>query len=163
MSDTPATPDGANAQAGGAQPSLRILVQYVKDLSFENPQAPHSFQLAGKEANMDVGVDISARSLAEGQFEVELRTTATAKNEDKSVFVAEVVYAGVFELQNVPPEQVEPLLLIECPRMLFPFMRRIIADAVRDGGYPPLMIDPIDFVALYQQRKVTEQAEGGQA
>ncbi len=159
MSETPTPPpNGENQQA-----ALRVLVQYVKDLSFENPQAPHSFQFAGQQADMDVQVDINARNLGENQFEVELTARATAKREEQTVFIVECVYAGVFELQNVPPEQVEPLLLIECPRQLFPFARRIIADSVRDGGYPPLLIDPIDFVALYRQRQPGAQGAVGNA
>jgi len=151
MSETPGAPEAAPDTS--AAPELSVILQYVKDLSFENPNAPNAFRHQGEQADMDVNVDIQARSLAENQFEVEMRIRATARRESDPVFMVELLYAGVFGMKNVPPDQVEPVLLIECPRMLFPFARRIVGDAVRDGGFPPLMIDPIDFFALYQRRK----------
>lgn len=135
-----------------APPSLRVLGQYLKDLSFENPS---SFQLSGQngQPNLNVSVNVSAKPLGQGtDFEVELHLEAKASHAEKSVFMADVLYAGIFRIENVPQEAVHPIVLIECPRMLFPFARQILADATRNGGFPPLMLDPIDFASMYQRR-----------
>lgn len=137
------TPDDA--------PHIQVHAQYVKDLSFENPEAPHSLANQGTAPNIEVSVDVGARNLAPSQFEVELRITAHASQAEKKAFVVEVLYAGVFTMHNVPDEQLKEVCLIEGPRLLFPFARRIVADATRDGGFPPLLLEPIDFVALYMQ------------
>ncbi|MEL6363496.1 MAG: protein-export chaperone SecB [Pseudomonadota bacterium] len=156
MSETPTPPDGAPEPNQSGPAALRVATQYLKDFSFENPQAPQSFQHLGQQGDMDVQISINPRHLGGNQYEVELSIRVTARREDAAIYVAEILYAGVFELQNIPSDQVEPVLLIECPRALFPFARRIIADSVRDGGYQQLYLDPIDFVALYHQR--TNQA-----
>lgn len=132
-------------------PSLRVLAQYIKDLSFENPGA----QVQGEQMSTDLGIDVKATPHAQGNniFEVSIKLTATAKAGETVLFISELDYAGAFQLQNVPEQEIEPMLLIECPRILFPFARRIIADVTYDGGFPPLRVDPIDFVALYQQQK----------
>ncbi len=138
-------------------PQVTILVQYAKDLSFENPNAPMSLQ-AGGQPKIEVNVAVNAKRAGDGVFEAELKITAKATAEDETTaFVVELVYAGLFGLSNVPEEALEPFLIIEAPRILFPFARRIIADATRDGGFPPLMLDPIDFGALY----MAQQANGG--
>ena len=138
-------------------PQVSILVQYAKDLSFENPNAPMSLQ-AGGQPKIEVNVAVNAKRAGDGVFEAELKITAKATAEDDSTaFVVELVYAGLFGLANVPDEALEPFLIIEAPRILFPFARRIIADATRDGGFPPLMLDPIDFGSLY----MAQQANGG--
>lgn len=140
-----------------AMPQVTILVQYAKDLSFENPNAPMSLQAAGQ-PKIEVNVAVNAKRAGDGVFEAELKITAKATGEDDTTsFVVELVYAGLFSLSNVPEEALEPFLIIEAPRILFPFARRIIADATRDGGFPPLMLDPIDFGSLY----MAQQANGG--
>jgi len=149
------TPENANGAAGasavkpGEPPSLKILAQYLKDLSFENPHAPESFQ--GESApHIDVNVDVQGRRLADGQYEVELSVSARAKRGDNAIFVVEASYAGVFEIKNVPREQLEMVMVVECPRLMFPFLRQIVADATRNGNFPPLMMEPIDFFGIYQ-------------
>ncbi len=155
--------DGAAAGGEPAQntaaPQLAVLGQYVKDLSFENPNAPASFQ-AKEQPKIDVAVDLRANRLAKDVFEIDLKFSAKATQGEKTAFVAELVYTGLFGIKNVPEEQLEPVCLIECSRMIFPFARRVLADTTRDGGFPPLMLDPIDFVGLYQQRLAEREEKG---
>jgi preprotein translocase subunit SecB len=148
---TPAAAPGAQPQPG-AQPSMRILGQYLKDLSFENPNAPQSLAPQEKQPDINIAVNVNARNLQPTDFEVELHLDAKATAGGKTVFAAEILYAGVFRLENFPPQLLHPAVLIECPRMLFPFARQILADATRNGGFPPLMLDPIDFTSMYQKR-----------
>ena len=148
---------GAAAKGNGAAPSLNVMAQYVKDLSFENPRAPMSLQPQENGPAINININVNANPLAETDFEVELKLSAQAGEGDNLLFNVELVYAGVFRIQNVPKEAIHPAVLIECPRLLFPFARAIIADATRNGGFPPLMMDPVDFAALYQQR-MAEQA-----
>lgn len=143
------------------QPQVRIAAQYVKDLSFENPNAPQVLRPHEERPEIEVGIDVQATSLDTSNFEVTLRTTAEAKYGDTTAFLVELLYGGVFTLANIPDDSLQPVLLIECPRLLFPFARRIIADATRDGGFPPLLLDPIDFVGLYRQNMVTLATEEG--
>ncbi|MBT3535247.1 MAG: protein-export chaperone SecB [Rhodospirillaceae bacterium] len=132
-------------------PHVQVHAQYVKDLSFENPEAPQSLANQGSQPNIEVSVDVGARGLTASQFEVELRITAHAQQDEVKAFVVEVLYAGVFTLHNVDESNLKQICLIECPRLLFPFARRIVADATRDGGFPPLLLEPIDFATLYRQ------------
>lgn len=148
---------GQTPQQEQAAPSLQIMVQYVRDMSFENPGAPNF----AASANPQIGVNanVGARKLSDTDYEVGLkfRIEATAQNDadtqaDGQIqFIAELEYCGVFRLQNIAEPDIKPVLLIEAPRQLFPFARRVLADATRDGGYPPIMLDPIDWMALYQQ------------
>lgn len=138
-------------------PQVAILTQYVKDLSFENPNAPASLQ-ATSQPRIDVNVAVNAKRAGDNLFEVELKITATAVAGEITSFVVDLLYAGLFGLTNVPDEALEPFLVIEAPRILFPFARRIVADATRDGGFPPLMLDPIDFGALYMAQQ--DQGQG---
>jgi preprotein translocase subunit SecB len=147
------TENGTGPATSEAQPQLAVNAQYVKDFSFENPNAPQSLVPSETRPQIEVNVDVQARGLSPNAYEVALRITANARQSETSVFVVELVYGGLFTLQNVPQEQLEPVLLIECPRLLFPFARRIIADATRDGGFPPLLLDPIDFVQLYRRHR----------
>jgi preprotein translocase subunit SecB len=145
-----------------AQPSLSVLAQYIKDFSFENPNSPTSLRPRDKSPEININVNVSANALTQNDFEVVLQIDARAADAGASdtkgiVFNAELSYAGIFRIQNVPQEALQPALLIECPRLLFPFARQIISDASRNGGFPPLMIDPIDFSRLFQQR-MAEQA-----
>lgn len=145
----------------GAQPAMRILGQYLKDLSFENPNAPKSLAPQSVQPDINISVNVNARNLAPTDYEVELHLDAKATLEGKIVFAAELVYAGAFRLENFPQNLLHPAVLIECPRMLFPFARQILADATRNGGFPPLMLDPIDFAGMYQKR--LQQAPAAQA
>jgi preprotein translocase subunit SecB len=131
-------------------PNLQVMAQYIKDLSFENPGV--AVELTQR-PQIELAVDLNAKRLDTEMFEVELKIRVDAKNEDKALFLLEVAYAGVFRLTNVPDTATQQaILLIQAPHMLFPFVRRVVADIVRDGGMPPLMIEPIDFMALYQAR-----------
>lgn len=163
MTDTSPQP-GADNQNGSVDPSklprLQIVAQYVKDLSFENPNAPTSLMGGKGNPAINVSVDVQAKHRGGEEYESDLRISVSAKLEDETtVFIAELVYGGVFRLSNIPENQLQPVVLIECPRLLFPFARRVLADATRDGGFPPLMLDPIDFAALYQQQ-LTARGEG---
>ncbi|MDD9908271.1 MAG: protein-export chaperone SecB [Ahrensia sp.] len=159
--ETGAKPDetatAANGDAKAAAPSLNVLAQYIKDLSFENPHAPNSLRPREKAPEINININVNPNPLSETDFEVELKMEATAGEGADAMFNVELTYAGVFRLQNIPEEAKAPAILIECPRMLFPFARQIIADATRNGGFPPLMIDPVDFAALFQQRMAEEQ------
>lgn len=167
MTDTSAPGNPAAGERTANPPSLRVLGQYVKDLSFENPGHPP----VQTQPNIDLGIDVGAAPHADGNglFEVSLKLSAKASSGETVLFISELDYAGLFQLQNVPEGQVEAMLLIECPRLLFPFARRIIAEITREGGFPPLLIDPVDFVALYQAqyRRAAEQraanGDGGNA
>ena len=142
----------------GAQPSLNILAQYIKDLSFENPGAPRSLQARDNAPAINISVNVNANPLSENDFDVVLSLNAEAKDGDKALFAVELVYGGVFRITGFPQEHILPILFIECPRLLFPFARQIVADATRNGGFPPLMIDPIDFTQMFSQRMAEEQA-----
>lgn len=144
--------DGQARQAADGQQSLGVISQYVKDFSFESPNAPQSIRNRTTSPAIEISVNVQSRHLQEGEIEVELRLEATAKDGETVLFATELVYAGLFRLTNIPQENVTPIVMIECPRLLFPFARQIIADASRNGGFPPLLIDPIDFVQLYRQR-----------
>ena len=153
--------DAPEAAPQGAGPQISILGQFVKDLSFENPGV--AAQLAQTKPQIQVGIDVQVRPLGADQFEVGLRIMIDAKSGDASVYVMELFYAGAFLLRGIPADQQQPFLLIEAPRLLFPFARRIVADTVRDGGYQPLMLDPIDFAGLYRaqmERQRAAQASG---
>ena len=136
----------------GQQPSFKILGQYLKDFSFENPNAPLSLGAQSKQPDINISVNVNARNLGPNDFEVELHLEAKASADGKTMFAADLLYAGMFKLENFPANLLHPAVLIECPRMLFPFARQILADATRNGGFPPLMLDPIDFGAMYQKR-----------
>jgi preprotein translocase subunit SecB len=139
--------------------TFAINMQYVKDLSFENPRAPQVFANSQNAPQVQVNVDVGARQVAETMYEITLVLNAEAKSGEETVFVVELTYAGLFTVPPLPQEQLRPLLLIECPRLLFPFARAIVADATRDGGFPPLMINPIDFAALYRRQAEAAAAQ----
>lgn len=154
---------GANeaAKAGnGAQPALNVLTQYVKDLSFESPGAPQSLRGRSEAPAININVNVNANPLGETDYDVVLTLNAKAEAEGKVLFNVELVYGGVFRVAGFPQEHMLPVLFIECPRLLFPFARQVIADTTRAGGFPPLMIDPIDFARMFQQRVAEEQAKG---
>lgn len=158
----PAAPAADNQPQGQGAPAIRILAQYVKDLSFENP----GLRAGQGQPNIDLGIDVGATAHEDGQniFEVSIRIQATAKAEENVMFLMELDYSGLFQLQGFQASEFEPALLIECPRLIFPYARRIISDITRDGGFPPLLIDPIDFRNLYLKQKERQQpAPGGEA
>ena len=155
MADTTAT----NGAQENATPALNALAQYCKDFSFENPNAPRSLQQQSEGPQINLQVNVNAKQLAEADFEVELTLEGSAKVGTETLFAFELTYSGIFRVQNLPADQIHPVVMIECPRLLFPIARQIVADAVRNGGFPPLYIDPIDFVALYRQRATELQAE----
>jgi preprotein translocase subunit SecB len=161
--DGPAGFDGGAPNGAAGAPSLRVLAQYLKDLSFENPRAPASFRDAAQAPNIEVNVDVNARGLGPNQYEVELAISARARRSQDVVFMVETTYAGLFEILNVPNEHLEPIMLVECPRLLFPFARQIIAETSTAGNFPPLMLDPIDFLSIYQRRAAQTAGEAAPA
>ena len=165
MTDTDAAGPETNG-AGAPEPGIRILAQFIRDLSFENPRAPDSLRIDGKPA-IDMAVEMNARGRRDDLYEVELKLSVGATVENQPMFQIELVYGGVFQIAGVAEADMEPFLLIECPRYLFPFARQIIASATADGGfYPPFMVDPIDFAAIYvarQQQIASGPADAGQA
>ena len=174
MSET-ATPPQPAVQP--QNPPLVVNIQYVKDLSFEVPGAPQVYSQLRGQPQVNINLDVQARRVQEGQnvFEVALmiraeahEAAATQSNGQEAavpptVFVAELTYAGVFTLSGLPDNAIEPVLLVECPRILFPFARNILSDVTRDGGFPPVLLQPIDFVALWQARRAQAQAQVGTA
>jgi len=148
------------AEAAPKPPVMKCLNQYIRDLSFENIAAQKNLgNTASPEINVQVNLD--ARKGETDNYEVILKLTITANSEDKSIFLLEVDYAGMFHIENVPEEQLHPFLMIECPRILFPFVRQIVRNTTAEGGYPPLNVEPIDFMALYRtelQRQAAAQA-----
>jgi preprotein translocase subunit SecB len=166
---TDVSPADANGSAPTNQPpapGFRILAQYVRDLSFENPKAPDSLRIDGK-PQIDMGVELNAQGRPDGLFEVDIKLSIKAASNSMAVFHVELLYGGLFQLTGIPEQDIEPMLLIECPRYLFPYAREIIARATSDGGfYPPFMMDPIDFAGIYaarQQQIATQPADTGQA
>ncbi|HWF01662.1 MAG TPA: protein-export chaperone SecB [Caulobacteraceae bacterium] len=158
MTDTPPAEPPVGPE--GSPPAIRILAQYIKDLSFENPRAPESLRQGGPQPQIELGVELNASAREGGIFEVELKLDARARREAEPVFQIEVVHAGLFQIVGVEAEDLEQVLLIECPRYLFPFTRRLISDLSAEGGFPPLMLEPIDFGSIYLARKA--QTEGQQ-
>jgi len=152
---------GATAQTEDQIPAINALGQYAKDLSFENPNAPRSLQPQETAPQINIQVNVNARQVAEEDFEVELTLEGDAKTGSDVLFAFELTYAGIFRMRNIPQDQLHPAVMIECPRLLFPFARQIVAEAVRNGGFPPLYIDPIDFVGLYRQKAMEAQAAEG--
>lgn len=155
------TPNSTNTATQNNRPatSVRVLAQYIKDFSFENPGTAKS----QTQPNIDLGIDVGATPHKDGNnmYEVSLRMQAKAISGETTLFILELDYAGLFQFETANQAELEPVLLIECPRILFPFARRIISDITRDGGFPPLLVDPIDFVGLYRGQKA-RQAEASQ-
>ncbi|HEY0330561.1 MAG TPA: protein-export chaperone SecB [Rhodopseudomonas sp.] len=154
--------NGAPPEAAQA-PQLNVLAQYTKDLSFENPNAPASLAPQAQQPSINIQINVTANTLADSEFEVTLSIEGKADNAGSLIFSFELQYAGVFRILNVPKENLHPLVMIECPRLLFPFAREIIATSVRDGGFPPLMLDPVDFVGLYRQNMERQAAAAAAA
>jgi preprotein translocase subunit SecB len=144
----------------GQAPQLNVLAQFIKDFSFENPNAPASLAPTEQQPNISIQINVGANNLSATDFEVSIKIDGKAETAGKVLFSFELVYAGVFRITGVPQESLHPFVMIECPRLLFPFAREIVANSVRNGGFPPLLLDPIDFVALYRQNM--ERAQGAQ-
>lgn len=149
---TEGTLNGSDADA----PRVQVIGQYIKDLSFENPGV---IGAANARPQIELNVDLQARQLESEHYEVELKLRVSAKGEDRALFLLELVYGGLFQLHAIPDEVRQQVLLIEAPHILFPFARRIVADVVRDGGMPPLMVEPIDFAALYRAKMAQMQGQ----
>jgi preprotein translocase subunit SecB len=151
------TMTNGGSNAGGAAPGqeqapqLNVVAQYVKDLSFENPNAPMSLQNQ-QQPQIEIQINVNANPLSDTDIEVSLNLDGKAAIGEQVMFAFELEFAGVFRIQGVPQESMQAVVLIECPRLLFPFAREIVANTVRNGGFPPLLLDPVDFVALYRQR-----------
>jgi preprotein translocase subunit SecB len=177
MADTPkkapgagngGSPMGAGPSEGAFDPSMIdqgiapivVRAQYLKDLSFESPGAPGTLSTMSEEPEVNINVNVEAQKLSDNDYEVALHLDVTANHNEQTIFIVEVVYAGLFTLTGVPEEAIQPVVLVEAPRLLFPFARNIVADATREGAFPPLMIQPVDFVGLYQQHMASQ---GGDA
>jgi preprotein translocase subunit SecB len=164
--DEPAAPEEGAAQAEAKLTGVPITInaQYIKDLSFENPRAPNSLVLTKEQPKVDVDVNVNARKLQENTYEVALTIRVDTKVGGDTAFLSELVYGGLFTIKDVPENALRPLLLIECPRLLFPFARRVISDVTRDGGFPPLLVNPIDFADLYRRQfALKEEPPAGEA
>lgn len=152
MSDTPETGNAASAAEAAAKVTSRVMAQYVRDMSFENILAQKGVS-GDTQPEISVQVNLDARKRgAENQYEVITKLNITSKTKEKGdpLFLLELDYAGIFHVEGIPEEQMHPYLLIECPRITFPFVRRIVSDVTRDGGFPPLNLETIDFLALYR-------------
>jgi preprotein translocase subunit SecB len=150
------TNGGPQTQMG--MPQIGVLAQYIKDLSFENPHAPRSMAPSAQQPVINIQANVEAAPITETDFEVTLKLEGKAESQGMLLFGFELVFAGVFRIQNVPADSVQPVVYIECPRLLFPFAREIIATVTRNGGFAPLLLNPIDFVALFRQRLSAAQA-----
>ena len=153
---------GGNGADEGGQPQVSILAQYVKDLSVENPSAPqvYSWQV---QPTLDIQFNLNVQGAGEGAHEVTLKFDISARSDNGVHFVVDLSYAGLFAIRNVPEEALPPFLLIEAPRLLFPFARQVISDAISGAGFPPLMLDPIDFASAYMAQVEAAQQQAGQA
>jgi preprotein translocase subunit SecB len=152
--------DQGNGAGPDNLPQLNVLAQFIKDFSFENPHAPRSLAPQTQGPNINIQVNVNASQLTESEFEVTLSLEGAAESQGTTLFKFELEYGGVMRLRNIPANELQAVVMIECPRLLFPFARQIVADAVRNGGFPPLFIDPIDFVSLYRQKILQAQASG---
>ena len=157
-SNDDAATGAANGNGTQNQPALNVLAQYVKDLSFESPGAPNSLRPREQAPGINISVNVGANPLSEKEFDVTITLNAKAGFDKDVLFNVELVYGGVFRIEGFPQEHMLPILFIECPRLLFPFARQIIAEATRNGGFPPLMLDPIDFAQMFQQKLAEDQA-----
>lgn len=166
VDETQTNPEGPLPNGADTEPQVGLIAQYVKDLSFENPNAPAVYQWQGQ-PNIDVQFNIGSQTVGDDVYEVALKIDIKATSADKVAFQVELLYAGLFGIRNVPEDQIQPFLYAEAPRILFPFARRVVADTVRDGSFPPLMLEPIDFGALYvqqiQQQAMTAGEPAGEA
>ena len=154
MADNNGTNGGSIPQPGDSSlhPQVNVLGQYIKDLSFESPDTERFFRGPGKNPNLQLNFNVEVRNLQENSYEVSLSLEGEARSDDGVLYNIELLYAGAFVLRNLPKDAIHPVLFVECPALLFPFARRLVADLTREGGFPPLLLDPIDFGGLYRRR-----------
>ncbi len=143
--------DESAANTTNSAPSFSLIGQYIRDMSFENPGAPGSIMLGGPSPNFSVGINVGVKKQADDLYAVEITLNAKADREKNVLFNVELIYGGVFRMQNIPESDLAPLLLVECPRLIFPFARQVLATITQQGGFPPLMMEPVDFNAIYRQ------------
>ena len=153
---------GAAAPEPGSAPSMNLVGQYVRDLSFENPGAPGSILAGGGNPAFNVSISVGVKKQADDLYAVELNLKAKANREETLLFNVELVYGGVFRLKNIPEAQLSGLLMVECPRLIFPFARQVLANVTQQGGFPPLMMEPVDFMAIYRQNLAALAAKQGE-
>jgi preprotein translocase subunit SecB len=159
MADQEPTTGGNGSGQNADAPQVTILAQYIKDLSVENPSAPQVYQWQ-VQPTLDVQFNINVQTAADDVHEVSLKIEVTARSDNGVHFVVDLSYAGLFGLRNVPAEALQPFLLVEAPRLIFPFARQIVSEAVSNSGFPPLLLDPIDFTAAYMAQLQAQQQEG---
>jgi preprotein translocase subunit SecB len=146
------------APAAETRPAIYLRAQYIKDLSFENPRAPASLFSLQEPPKMEVSINLGAQRLDEQVYEVSIQIGVRATAEKTTVFLTDMVYAGVVELQNIPEDAIEPTLFIQAAQLIYPFARRVVADVTRDGGFPPVSLEPIDFAAMYIDQRQKQGA-----
>jgi preprotein translocase subunit SecB len=149
--ETPENEHSAASEDGAQEPMLQILAQYTKDASFENPHAPESLRTGLEAPGINIAIEIGRQMLTDDTVEVVLMLKAEARRNDQVVFIAELEYAGLFAFKGTNVEEIQPLILIECPRLLFPFARQIMASMTQNGGFPPIMLEPPDFVGMFRE------------
>ena len=159
----PAAPLPAAPEPAQTQQQLIVNAQYIKDLSFENPRAPNSLRQQTVQPSVEINVDVKAQALAPENYEVVLTISASAKIDNEALFIIELAYGAIIAVRNVPQELISMIVLVEAPRLMFPFARNIIAETTRDGGFPPLMINPIDFGELLRRNTAAAPAGGATA
>lgn len=165
MSDAQKSGNGSGNTASGpdAPPfQAQVVAQYVKDLSFENPDIANLINGPGENPNMKLEINVNARRTGDDTYESAIDFRAHTTNQSGTIYILELVYAGLFRIKSLPEQALEPFLLINCPTLIFPFLRRIVADVTREGGFPPLMLDPIDFAGLFMQRQKQLLAEAAE-
>ena len=161
MADKKDKANGSSDPNAAAQPpvQVKILSQFIKDLSFESPNSPESLRDPGDNPNIQVEINVAANQLDQSVYECAIDFKVKASSSKMTIYSLEMVYAGAFELQNFPQQLIQPVLFVNCPAVLFPFMRRLIGDLTREGGFPPLWLDPVDWGSLYSQRLAEEQGK----
>ncbi len=153
------------AQDPAKLPSLNIISQYIRDLSFENPEAPASVMGGSSAPGFNVNINVAVKKQSDDVYAVELTLNARAEREKKLLFNVELIYGGLFKVMNIPENQMAPALMIECPRLIFPFARQVLANVTQSGGFPPLLMEPVDFAVIYRQNlaRMAEAAKQGDA
>lgn len=159
----PADTNSEAAPTGAAAPQFGIAGQYIKDLSFENPNAPASLVPGQVNPGSNVNINVQVKKQADDLYAVEIGLNVKTEREDKVLYAVELVYGGLFRTKNIPENQLGPLLMVEAPRLIFPFARQVLAQTIQSGGFPPLMLEPVDFLALYRRNlaAAAEKAKQG--
>ena len=156
MADAPDKPSNASNEAAAPMQGMinaRVVAQYIKDLSFENPNIAKLLQGPGDNPNLEIAVEVKTQQMGANLYESAIEFKAQAVSKAGTIYDLECVYAGLFQIDSIPPGMLEPFLLINCPSLIFPYLRRLVADLTREGGFPPLALDPIDFGALFMRRQ----------